>query len=58
MSERETAWAAARRSTVGGPLLEVADLSVRFRTEDGPVLAADQVSFTVADREVLASGEG
>src|SRR6185312_14046380 len=54
MSELETAWATARRSTVGGPLLEVADLSVRFRTEDGPVLAADQVSFTVADREVLA----
>src|SRR5690242_3193688 len=54
MSEPGTAWATARRSTVGGPLLEVADLSVRFRTEDGPVLAADQVSFTVADREVLA----
>ena len=54
MSELETAWATARRSTVGGPLLEVADLSVRFRTEDGPVLAADKVSFTVADREVLA----
>jgi len=59
MSEREmidsaTAWATARPSTVGGPLLEVADLVVRFRTEDGPVLAVDEVSFTVADREMLA----
>jgi peptide/nickel transport system ATP-binding protein len=35
-------------------LLEVADLSVRFRTEDGPVLAADRVSFELAEREVLA----
>ena len=30
------------------------DLSVRFRTEDGPVLAVDDVGFTVAEREVLA----
>ena len=54
MSDPATAWATARRSTVGGPLLAVEDLSVRFRTEDGPVLATDDVSFTVADREVLA----
>ena len=54
MSEPATAWAGTRSSTVGGPLLEVENLSVRFRTEDGPVLATDQVSFTVADREVLA----
>jgi peptide/nickel transport system ATP-binding protein len=36
------------------PLLEVRDLTVRFRTEDGPVLAVDQASFEVAEREVLA----
>jgi peptide/nickel transport system ATP-binding protein len=54
MSEPATAWAGTRSSTVGGPLLEVENLSVRFRTEDGPVLATDEVSFTVADREVLA----
>jgi peptide/nickel transport system ATP-binding protein len=48
------AWTAARPSTVGDPLLEVSDLSVRFRTEDGAVLAVDEVSFTVRDREVLA----
>jgi peptide/nickel transport system ATP-binding protein len=41
-------------STVGNALLTVRDLSVRFRTEDGPVLAADAVSFEVAEREVLA----
>jgi peptide/nickel transport system ATP-binding protein len=39
---------------VGGTLLEVRDLSVRFRTEDGVVLAADEVSFELAEREVLA----
>jgi peptide/nickel transport system ATP-binding protein len=36
------------------PLLTVRDLTVRFRTEDGPVLAVDAVGFTVAEREVLA----
>jgi peptide/nickel transport system ATP-binding protein len=35
-------------------LLRVEDLGVRFRTEDGAVLAVDAVSFEVAEREVLA----
>ncbi len=35
------------------PLLEVKDLSVRFETDEGPVQAVDQVSFTLAPREVL-----
>ncbi|HST67845.1 MAG TPA: ATP-binding cassette domain-containing protein, partial [Mycobacteriales bacterium] len=35
-------------------LLAVDDLSVRFRTEDGPVLAVDEASFEVAEREVVA----
>jgi peptide/nickel transport system ATP-binding protein len=34
--------------------LTVQDLTVSFRTEDGPLLAADAVSFGVAEREVLA----
>jgi peptide/nickel transport system ATP-binding protein len=35
-------------------LLQVDELTVRFRTEDGPVLAVDTASFAVAEREVLA----
>ena len=35
------------------PLLEVADLSVRFDTDDGPVHAVDRLSFTLGEGEVL-----
>ena len=35
-------------------MLRVRDLTVRFRTEDGPVLAVDSASFEVSGREVLA----
>jgi peptide/nickel transport system ATP-binding protein len=41
-------------ATIGRTLLSIRDLSVRFPTEDGPVLAADGVSFDLAEREVLA----
>jgi len=36
------------------PLLSVRELTVRFGTEDGPVLATDRVSFDVATRELVA----
>jgi peptide/nickel transport system ATP-binding protein len=35
-------------------LLSVRDLTIRFRTEDGPVLAVDEATFEVAEREVVA----
>ena len=38
---------------MAAPLLEVADLSVRFDTDDGPVHAVDRLSFTLAEGEVL-----
>jgi peptide/nickel transport system ATP-binding protein len=44
------------------PVLEVKNLRVSFRTEDGVVHAVDDVSFTVSEREVLGivgeSGSG
>ena len=46
----------------GAPLLDVRDLRVSFRTEDGTVHAVDGVSFTVDRGEVLGivgeSGSG
>jgi oligopeptide/dipeptide ABC transporter ATP-binding protein len=46
----------------GAPLLEVRDLTVSFRTQDGTVHAVDNVSFTVNRGEVLGivgeSGSG
>jgi len=36
------------------PAAGVADLTVRFRTEDGPVLAVDTASFTWLSRSVVA----
>ena len=49
-------------SSVATSLLEVEDLKVSFRTEDGSVAAVDSVSFSVAPGEVVAivgeSGSG
>ena len=49
-------------SATAGALLEVEDLKVSFRTEDGTVAAVDSVSLTVAPGEVVAivgeSGSG
>jgi peptide/nickel transport system ATP-binding protein len=50
----ERAGDAMSASTVDRPLLTVRNLTVRFASEDGPVLAADAVDFTLAEREVLA----
>jgi peptide/nickel transport system ATP-binding protein len=36
------------------PLLEVANLSVRFQTDEAPVQAVDDLSFTLREREILA----
>jgi peptide/nickel transport system ATP-binding protein len=36
------------------PRLQVEELSVRFDTDEGPVLAVDRMSFTVGPREVVA----
>jgi peptide/nickel transport system ATP-binding protein len=48
--------------TSAPPLLEVTDLRVGFRTEEGTIQAVDNVSFTVARGEVVAvvgeSGSG
>ena len=35
------------------PLLDVADLSVRFDTDDGTIHAVDRMSFTLDEGEVL-----
>ena len=41
-------------ASTDGRLLEVEDLKVSFRTEDGVVQAVDGVSFTVDPGEVVA----
>jgi peptide/nickel transport system ATP-binding protein len=39
---------------MSGVLLEVRDLTIRFDTEDGPVLAVDTASFDMSEQEVLS----
>ena len=50
------------RENVAAPLLEVRDLSVSFRTEQGLVRAVDSLSFSIGQGEVLGivgeSGSG
>jgi len=53
MTSTGTTSAAAPPRT-GAPLLEVRDLTVGFRTEDGRVSAVDQVSFEARAGELLA----
>ncbi|WP_313696156.1 ABC transporter ATP-binding protein [Halorarum halobium] len=36
-----------------GPLLDVRDLRTEFRTEEGPIVAADEVSFNLDRRETM-----
>src|SRR5690606_3783699 len=53
---------AGRVSRTGGPLLDIRDLSITFRSEDGVVEAVRNVSLQVAHGETLAlvgeSGSG
>ncbi len=63
MSARPESGAPAGSATISdGNLLNVADLSVRFATEDGLLKAVDGVSFDVGSSEILAivgeSGSG
>jgi peptide/nickel transport system ATP-binding protein len=41
-------------ASTAGPLLDVRDLRVTFTTEDGPVIAVKDVSFTLERGEILA----
>jgi peptide/nickel transport system ATP-binding protein len=46
--------AAPHGEAVDAPVLEVCDLEIRFRTDEGPVHAVTGLSFTVGRGEVLA----